>query len=409
MSARRPAVIFIFITLVLDILGIGLVVPVLPKLVQHYQGGDVTAGSNVYGMLAALYALMQFLCAPLLGSLSDKYGRRPVILISLFGSAIDYFLIAFAPNLAWFVAARIVAGITAANYAAASAYIADVSPPEKRAANFGLIGAAFGIGFIIGPILGGLLAKFGGVKMPFFFAGALTLANWAYGWFVLPESLDQEHRRSFSWKRSNPVGALLALRRFPALLGLVVTYFIAVLAHQVYPSIWVLYTGYRYHWTELQTGLSLGAVGVMAGLVQGGLTKRVVGALGEKKTVQYGLALAIFLYAAYGFATQGWMVYICIFFGSLAGLVTPAVQSLMTQSVPRNEQGELQGALTSLSSVAGVAGPLATTRLFGYFVSDKAPLLMPGAPFFWSSLLMVLSLAIAVPSLKRIHKAPDVV
>ncbi|GEP41393.1 TCR/Tet family MFS transporter [Brevifollis gellanilyticus] len=409
MSARRPAVIFIFITLVLDILGIGLVVPVLPKLVQHYQGGDVTAGSNVYGLLAALYALMQFLCAPLLGSLSDKYGRRPVILISLFGSAIDYFLIAFAPNLAWFVAARIVAGITAANYAAASAYIADVSPPEKRAANFGLIGAAFGIGFIIGPILGGLLAKFGGVKMPFFFAGALTLANWAYGWFVLPESLDQEHRRSFSWKRSNPVGALLALRRFPALLGLVVTYFIAVLAHQVYPSIWVLYTGYRYHWTELQTGLSLGAVGVMAGLVQGGLTKRVVGALGEKKTVQYGLALAIFLYAAYGFATQGWMVYICIFFGSLAGLVTPAVQSLMTQSVPRNEQGELQGALTSLSSVAGVAGPLATTRLFGYFVSDKAPLLMPGAPFFWSSLLMVLSLAIAVPSLKRIHKAPDVV
>ncbi len=406
MSARRPAVIFIFITLVLDILGIGLVVPVLPKLVQHYQGGDVTAGSNAYGLLAALYALMQFICAPLLGSLSDKYGRRPVILISLLGSAIDYFLIAFAPNLVWFAIGRIVAGITAANYAAASAYIADVSPPEKRAANFGLIGAAFGIGFIIGPMLGGLLAQWG-VKVPFFFAGALTLANWAYGWFVLPESLDQEHRRPFSWARSNPVGALLALRRFPALLGLVVTYFIAVLAHQVYPSIWVLYTGYRYHWTELQTGLSLGAVGVMAGLVQGGLTKRVVGALGERKTVQYGLALSIFLYAAYGFATQGWMVYVCIFFGSLAGLVTPAVQSLMTLSVPKNEQGELQGALTSLSSVAGVAGPLATTRLFGYFVSDKAPLLMPGAPFFWSSLLMILSLAIAVPSLKRIHNAPD--
>jgi DHA1 family tetracycline resistance protein-like MFS transporter len=406
MSARRPAVLFIFITLVLDILGIGLVVPVLPKLVQHYQGGDVTAGSNAYGMLAALYALMQFLCAPLLGSLSDKYGRRPVILISLFGSAIDYFLIAFAPNLAWFAAARIVAGITAANYAAASAYIADVSPPEKRAANFGLIGAAFGIGFIIGPMLGGLLAQWG-VKVPFFFAGGLTLVNWAYGWFVLPESLDQEHRRAFSWARSNPVGALLALRRFPALLGLVLTYFIAVLAHQVYPSIWVLYTNYRYHWTELQTGLSLGAVGVMAGLVQGGLTKRVVGALGEKKTVLYGLTMAIFFYAAYGFATQGWMIYVCIVLGSLAGLVTPAVQSLMTQSVPKNEQGELQGALSSLSSVAGVAGPLATTRLFGYFVGDKAPLIMPGAPFFWSSLLMVLSLAIAVPSLKRIHKAPD--
>lgn len=406
MSARRPAVLFIFITLVLDILGIGLVVPVLPKLIQHYQGGDVTAGSNAYGMLAALYALMQFLCAPLLGSLSDRYGRRPVILISLFGSAIDYFLIAFAPNLIWFAIGRIVAGITAANYAAASAYIADVSPPEKRAANFGLIGAAFGIGFIIGPILGGLLAKWG-VKVPFLFAGGLTLANWAYGWFVLPESLAPEHRRSFSWGRSNPVGALLALRRFPALLGLVVTYFIAVLAHQVYPSIWVLYTTYRYHWTELQTGLSLAAVGVMAGVVQGGLTKRVVGSLGEKKTVLYGLTMAIFFYAAYGFATQGWMIYLCIVLGSLAGLVTPAVQSLMTQSVPKNEQGELQGALSSLSSVAGVAGPLASTRLFGYFVSDKAPLLLPGAPFFWSSLLMLLSLAIAVPSLKRIHKAAD--
>lgn len=401
MSARRPAVIFIFITLVLDILGIGLIVPVLPKLIQHYQGGDVAAGSFSYGMLAALYALMQFLFAPLIGSLSDRYGRRPVILISLLGSAIDYFLIAFAPNLVWFAIGRIIAGITAANYAAASAYIADVSPPEKRAANFGLIGAAFGIGFIIGPILGGLLAKWG-VKVPFFFAGGLTLVNWAYGWFVLPESLAPENRRAFSWARSNPVGALVALRRFPALLGLVTCYFIAVLAHQVYPSIWVLYTTYRYSWTELQTGLSLAAVGFMAGMVQGGLTKRVVGALGERKTVQHGFMLSIFLYAAYGFATQPWMIYVCIVIGSLSGLVTPAVQSLMTQSVPANEQGELQGALSSLSSVAGVAGPVACTQLFGYFIGEKAPMVLPGAPFFWSSVLMLVALAIAIPALKRI-------
>jgi DHA1 family tetracycline resistance protein-like MFS transporter len=401
MSARRPAVLFIFITLVLDILGIGLIVPVLPKLIQHYQGGDVAAGSFTYGMLAALYALMQFLFAPLIGSVSDRYGRRPVILISLLGSAIDYFLIAFAPNLMWFAVGRIVAGITAANYAAASAYIADVSPPEKRAANFGLIGAAFGIGFIIGPIVGGGLAAWG-VKVPFFVAGGLTLINWAYGWFVLPESLAIENRRAFSWSRSNPVGALFALRRFPALMGLVTCYFIAVLAHQVYPSIWVLYTTYRYGWTELQTGLSLAAVGVMAGMVQGGLTKRVVAWLGEKKTVRYCLTLSIFLYAAYGLATHPWMIYICIVIGSLSGLVTPAVQSLMSQGVPADEQGALQGSLSSLSSVAGVAGPLLCTQLFGFFIGEKAPAILPGAPFFLSSAMMMIALFIAVPALKRI-------
>jgi DHA1 family tetracycline resistance protein-like MFS transporter len=401
MSVRRPAVLFIFITLVLDILGIGLIVPVLPKLIQHYQGGDVAAGSFSYGMLAALYALMQFLFAPLIGSISDRYGRRPVILISLLGSAIDYFLIAFAPNLMWFAVGRIVAGITAANYAAASAYIADVSSPEKRAANFGLIGAAFGIGFIIGPIVGGGLAAWG-VKVPFFVAGGLTLINWAYGWFVLPESLAPENRRAFSWSRSNPVGALFALRRFPALMGLVTCYFIAVLAHQVYPSIWVLYTTYRYGWTELQTGLSLAAVGVMAGMVQGGLTKRVVAWLGEQKTVRYCLTLSIFLYAAYGLATQPWMIYLCIIIGSLSGLVTPAVQSLMSQGVPADEQGALQGSLSSLSSVAGVAGPLLCTQLFGYFIGEKAPAILPGAPFFLSSAMMMIALFIAVPALKRI-------
>jgi DHA1 family tetracycline resistance protein-like MFS transporter len=352
-------------------------------------------------MLAALYALMQFLFAPLIGSVSDRYGRRPVILISLLGSAIDYFLIAFAPNLIWFAVGRIVAGITAANYAAAAAYIADVSPPEKRAANFGLIGAAFGIGFIIGPIVGGGLAAWG-VKVPFFVAGGLTLINWVYGWFVLPESLALENRRAFSWSRSNPVGALFALHRFPALMGLVTCYFIAVLAHQVYPSIWVLYTTYRYGWTELQTGLSLAAVGVMAGMVQGGLTKRVVGWLGEQKTVRYCLTLSIFLYAAYGLATQPWMIYLCIVIGSLSGLVTPAVQSLMSQGVPADEQGALQGSLSSLSSVAGIAGPLLCTQLFGFFIGEKAPAILPGAPFFLSSAMMMIALFIAVPALKRI-------
>jgi len=403
MSDRRPALGFIFITLTLDILGIGLIVPILPKLIGQFQGGDVATASGTYGLLHALYALMQFLFAPMIGSLSDRYGRRPVILISLLGSGIDYFVVAFAPSLAWFVVARIVAGMTAANFAAATAYIADISPPEKRAQNFGLIGAAFGLGFVIGPVVGGLLGHYYGIKSPFFAAGVLTLLNWAYGMFVLPESLAPENRRAFSWARSNPVGSLLALRRFPALLGLIAAYFIAVLAHQVYPSIWVLYTGYRYHWDTLATGLSLAAVGVMAGAVQGGLTKRVVGALGEVKTMRYGLLLSVFLYAAYGLASEPWMIYVCIVIGSLSGLVTPAVQSLMSQAVPADEQGALQGSLTSLSSVAGILGPIACTRLFGYFVSDKAPAIVPGVPFFWSALLMLVALAFALPSLKRIR------
>ncbi|MEQ1749369.1 MAG: TCR/Tet family MFS transporter [Prosthecobacter sp.] len=401
MSARKPALSFIFITLTLDILGIGLIVPILPKLIEQYEGGNVAAASSTYGLLYALYALMQFLFAPLIGSLSDRFGRRPVILISLLGSALDYFVIAFAPNLAWFALGRVIAGLTGANFAAASAYIADISPPEKRAANFGMIGAAFGLGFVIGPVLGGLLGQYG-MKVPFFAAGGLTLLNWVYGVFVLPESLAPENRRDFSWARSNPIGSLLALRRFPTLLGLIAAYFIALLAHQVYPSIWVLYTSYRFGWDTLATGLSLAAVGVMAGGVQGGLTKRVVGAFGEAKTVRYGLIMATFFYAAYGLASQPWMIYVCIVFGSLSGLVTPAVQALMSQAVPADEQGALQGSLTSLSSLTGIIGPIVCTHLFSFFVSEKAPIVLPGAPFFWSASLMLVALAFALPALRRI-------
>jgi DHA1 family tetracycline resistance protein-like MFS transporter len=310
-------------------------------------------------------------------------------------------VIAFAPNLAWFAVGRVIAGLTGANFAAASAYIADISPPEKRAANFGMIGAAFGLGFVLGPALGGLLGQYG-MKVPFFAAGGLTLLNWVYGVFVLPESLAPENRRDFSWARSNPIGSLLALRRFPTLLGLIAAYFIALLAHQVYPSIWVLYTSYRFGWDTLATGLSLAAVGVMAGGVQGGLTKRVVGAFGEAKTVRYGLIMATVFYAAYGLASQPWMIYVCIVFGSLSGLVTPAVQALMSQAVPADEQGALQGSLTSLSSLTGIIGPIVCTHLFSYFVSEKAPIVLPGAPFFWSAALMLVALAFALPALRRI-------
>jgi len=396
---RKPAILFIFITLVLDIIGIGLIVPILPKLVESFKGGNMEAAAHTFGWLAALYAFMQFIFAPMLGSLSDRFGRRRVILVSLFGSGLDYFLLALAPNLAWFFAGRIIAGITGANIAAASAYIADVSPPEKRAGNFGLIGAAFGIGFIAGPALGGWLGDYD-LRLPFYVAGALTLLNWLYGFFVLPESLAPENRRAFSWARSNPVGSLLALRSHPIAFGLAGTYFLLNVAHQVFPSTWVLYTSHRYDWTAKQTGLSLAMVGLMAGLVQGGLTRVVVKKLGEARTAVLGMMVAVMASIGYGLATEGWMIYWILLCGSLGSVTGPAVQSLISRSVGADEQGGVQGSLASLASVAGILGPLLATNLFAYFISARAPANVPGAAFFFSALLLLCGLLLAMRSFR---------
>ncbi|MFM2125445.1 MAG: hypothetical protein RL328_1896, partial [Acidobacteriota bacterium] len=377
-TARQPALVFIFITLFLDILGIGLIVPILPKLVETLQGGSVAAASHTYGLLAALYGLMQFICSPLLGSLSDRFGRRPVILASLFGSGLDYLLLAFAPNLTWFFIGRLIAGVTGANFSAATAYIADISPPEKRAANFGIIGAAFGLGFIAGPALGGWLGN-DNLRMPFFAAAGLTLLNWLYGLFVLPESLKPENRSQFSWRRANPVGALLALQRYPVVFGLTGTCFLMNLAHQVFPSTWVLYTGYRYGWTPKQTGLSLALVGLTAAIVQGGLTRAVIPKLGERRAASLGLGISAVCLIAYGLATEGWMAYAIIAAGSLSGIAGPSVQGLISRSVGPDEQGAVQGSLNSLASIAGVIGPPLATGLFGYFISAAAPMKLPGA------------------------------
>ncbi|MFT4641477.1 MAG: DHA1 family tetracycline resistance protein-like MFS transporter [Verrucomicrobiales bacterium] len=403
--ARKPALGFIFVTLVLDILGLGLIVPILPKLVETMQSGGLSEAAHTYGFLIALYALMQFLFAPLLGSLSDRFGRRPVILVSLLGGGLDYFLLAYAPNLSWFVVGRIIAGITGANYAAAAAYIADVSPPEKRAANFGLIGAAFGLGFIIGPTLGGWLGDIN-LRLPFIVAGCLTLLNWLFGLFVLPESLGDENRRSFSWKRSNPVGALLDLKRYPMVLGLSWTYFLVSVAHQVFPATWVLYTGYRFGWGPKEIGLSLGFVGVMAALVQGGLTRVIIPKLGEQRAAILGLVISVLSYICYGLASEGWMIYATIVWGSLGGLSTPAVQSLVSRNVGADEQGGVQGALTSLTSVAGILGPPIATGLFGYFISEQAPILLPGAAFFFAGLLVVIAILLAKRSFRSPLKSP---
>ncbi len=403
MAARKPALVFIFFTLFLDIFGVGLVIPILPKLVESLQGGNVAAASHTVGALAALYALMQFVFAPVLGSLSDRFGRRPVILSSLFGSGLDYVLLAFAPSLPWFFIGRALNGISGANITAATAYIADISPPEKRAANFGIIGAAFGLGFIAGPAVGGLLGNHD-LRLPFLVAAGMTLVNWLYGWFVLPESLAPENRRPFSWARANPLGSLAALGRVRIVAGLSVSFFLLKLSEYSLHATWVLYTGYRYGWTSGQVGLSLATVGLMAAIVQGGLARRIIPALGEVMALRSGLVVAGLVMAAYGFASQGWMIYALLVVGSFGGIAGPAMQGLISCNTPANEQGAVQGALTSLGSVAGFIAPLIGTGLFGYFIGASAPAKLPGAPFWLGGLLTFAALAVASRTLAGVRK-----
>lgn len=399
MKPRKPALIFIFITLFLDVLGVGLIIPILPRLVNELAAGGIASASYVHGTLVGLYSLMQFLFAPVIGNLSDRFGRRKVILLSLFGSGLDYFLMGWAPSLAWLFVGRILSGISGANYSAAAAYIADVSAREKRAANFGIIGAAFGLGFICGPALGGILGEIG-LRVPFYAAGILTLINWLYGLLILPESLKPENRRPFRWNRANPVSALLDLRKHRLVLGLSISYFISGIAHQVYPAIWVLYTAYRYQWSTRETGLSLALVGLTAAIVQGGLTRFIIPRIGERNAAVGGLFIMAFSMIGYGLAPEGWMVYLIIVFGSLSGIAVPAIQGMISLTVGDDEQGGVQGSLTSLQSVAGFTGPLIATAIFGFFISERAPVIVPGASFFFSSGLAVMAAFLAARSFR---------
>lgn len=402
MARPKPAIIFIFITLFLDIFGIGVIVPVLPKLIEQLQGGNVQAAAHSVGLMGALYALMQFVFSPVLGSLSDRFGRRPVILTSLLGSGIDYLVLAWAPTLGWLYLARIVSGITAANFSAASAYIADVTPPEKRAAGFGMIGAAFGLGFIAGPAVGGLLGAYG-LRVPFLVAAGITLLNWLYGAFVLPESLAPENRRPFRWSSAHPLKALSALRRWPLVLGLTGTHFLSVLAGNIYPSLWVLYTGHRYGWDSKQVGWSLALVGIMAALVQGGLAGRILKIIGERRGVYVGLCAMMIAMVCYGSASQGWMIFGIILIGSLAGIGSPATQSIISQSVPADEQGGVQGALNSITSIAGIIAPILWTGMFAWAIAPERSVHVPGLPFYGAGLA---SLAAAVFAWRAFQKQP---
>ena len=402
MQNRKAAMPFILITVLLDMIGIGLIIPVLPKLVTTMSGGNISKGSYVFGWFVASYALMQFVFSPILGKLSDAVGRRPIILTSLFGAGLDYLLMAFAPNLKWLFVGRVISGITGANISAANAYIADVSAPEDRAKNFGMIGACFGVGFIIGPGLGGLLGSYS-LKLPFIVAACLNLLNWLYGFFVLPESLAKENRQPFDWKKANPFASLSQLGKYPVVLGLTATIALERLAHDTLPATWVLYTTYRFNWTEFDNGLSLALVGIVFAIVQGGLTGRIVAWLGERKAIIYGLTIGALTFVAYGLSTRGWMLYLAIIFGSIGGIAGPAIQSVITRMVSANEQGAVQGIIASIQSIVAILGPLMATNLFGYFTSASAPMQLPGAAFLAAALLVAIAALMAARGARPIE------
>jgi MFS transporter, DHA1 family, tetracycline resistance protein len=395
MRKRQASVVFVLITLFIDILGMGLVIPILPRLVQSMLGGAISDASFVFGLLVSIYSVMQFFCAPILGALSDRFGRRPVILLALAGLGFDYVLLSVAPSIWWLVLGRIVAGIFGATFTPAGAYIADVSPPEKRAANFGLIGVAFGLGFIAGPALGGLLGETN-LRLPFVVCAGLTFVNFLFGLLVMPESLRPENRRAINWSQMNPLGALRAVWRYRAVAAMVPIFAAAQLAQQGLQSVWVPYTTYRYGWSVAQVGASLAVVGLLFAVSQGALVRPVVARFGELRTLTGALVVAAVGMLLFGLASQGWMMYAVTALYCLGlGLLNPAVQGLMSRAVAANEQGLLQGAMTSVMTGTAIVGPPVTNGLFALAIGESSPLTVPGAPFFLGSLLCLVALWLA--------------
>jgi len=397
---------FIFITILIDVIGIGIIIPVLPTLIEKLGGVGLSDASIIGGWLMFAYAIMQFAFAPLLGVLSDKYGRRPIILLALFGLGADYIFHAFAPTLAWLFVGRVLAGITGASFTVATAYIADISTPEKKAQNFGLIGAAFGLGFIIGPVIGGVAAKWG-VQAPFLVAAGLSLLNFVYGFFVLPESLPPEKRiKNVEYKKANPVGSLIKLKKYPIVIGFMIPFFLIYVAGYSIQSTWTFYTMYRFDWDEATVGYSLALVGLVVAVVQGGLVKYVVRYLGEQKTVMLGICfwtIGLFLFAS---ASESWMMFVYIVPYCLGGIAGPTLQGIMSNVVPDNFQGLLQGAITSILSLTAILGPPFMTYIFSEFTGEQPVIDFPGAPFAVGGVLMVISLVLAARQFK-IHLKPE--
>lgn len=393
MQARKHAIVFIAITLLLDTIGFGLIIPVLPKLLTHITGDPLNRAAIDGGWLAFIYAAMQFVCAPILGNLSDRFGRRPVLLYAIGALGVDYIIMGLAPTLGWLFLGRAISGMAGASFSPAYAYVADISTPEKRAQNFGVVGAMFGLGFIIGPALGGFLGSLG-PRAPFFAAAVLSLLNFCYGIFVLPESLAAERRRKFEWRRANPLGTFKQMRKHPEVLGLLIALFLWMVANQVYPTTWSFYGKLRFGWSEAMIGASLALVGGIMVTSQAVLMRVLVPRFGERRMALIGVTSAAIGYAGYATATQGWMMFAWLGTWFLGAIVYPLTNALMSHRVAPDAQGELQGAVAGLFSLASIAGPLLMTQLFGHFTAPDASPHIPGAAFLMASLLVWVCLPI---------------
>ncbi|MET0279980.1 MAG: TCR/Tet family MFS transporter [Steroidobacteraceae bacterium] len=395
----RAAFGFVFITVALDMMAVGIVAPVLPKLIIDFRGGDVAAAAWYVGLFATLWSAMQFIFSPIIGAASDRFGRRPVILLSNFGLGLDYLLMAMAPNLAWLFIGRLFSGITSASYATAGAYIADVTPPAERAGRFGMLGAAFGLGFIIGPAVGGLLGSID-LRLPFWVAAGLSLANAAYGLFILPESLPRARRRPFGLRNANVLGSLRLLRSHPELLGMAAALMLMALAHEALPNIFVLYADQRYGWGETATGMSLALIGVASVVVSMLVVKPLVHRLGERRTALFGLTCGVLGFLWFALAARGGWFLPGIALMALLGVANPAFQSLMSRRIGAGEQGQLQGALGSIRAVTGMAGPLLFTQVFALAVTRGLPQVL-GAPFLLSAALLTGAVVLGLRVLPR--------
>jgi MFS transporter, DHA1 family, tetracycline resistance protein len=387
-ARRNAALAFIFVTVLIDVLSFGLIIPVLPHLIEDFVGGDTAHAAYWVGVFGTVFAAIQFVTSPIQGALSDRHGRRPVILLSCLGLGLDFCFMALAPSLAWLLVGRIISGITSASFTTANAYVADITAHDGRAKSYGLLGAAFGLGFVVGPLIGGWLGDID-LRLPFWFAAGLALLNFCYGLFVLPESLPPQQRAPrFDWSHANPLGSMVLLRRYPQVFGLAAVVFLANLAHYVYPSIFVLFADYRYGWGPREVGWVLAVVGVCSVIVQAGLVGRVVHAIGERRALLLGLSCGVAGFAIYGFAHAGWIFLVGIPVSAIWGLAAPSTQALITRQVGADVQGRIQGALMSLVSLAGILGPGLFAGSFGLFISERAPLRLPGAPFLIAALLL---------------------
>lgn len=397
---KSAAVRFIFITMLIDVIGLGIIIPVIPKLLLELSGLDISEAALIGGWLSFAYAITQFIFAPIIGNLSDQFGRRPIILLSLLFFAIDYVFLAIAPTIAWLFVGRIIAGFTGASISTASAYIADISTKENKTKNFGMIGAAFGIGFIIGPVLGGFLGQYGS-RVPFIASAVLCLINFIYGYFILPESLPLEKRRKFDWKIANPIGSILRLKKYPKIILLVLAVFLMYVGHNAIHGNWNYFVMYRFNWDERMIGISMGTIGLLVAIVQGGLIRWINPKLGNKKSIVLGLTLTTLSFLLFAVANKEWMMFAFLIPYCLGGIAGPALQAIITEFVPDNEQGQIQGTLSSINSATAIVGPLLMSNVFFYFTHDKAPFLFPGAPFLLGALLVSIAIYIVIYNFKK--------